>query len=322
MQVIFLPSGSGPRRNYRCRMLLVCALVTGVLLGVGFGGVYVGYRFGQHPAGPEPVPRVVVERFAAVDAEQLMDLRAAVSEQREMLYESRQRLGDHFDSLGQRLGQIQAHVSRLNALGQRLTDMAGLDREEFSFDDLPAVGGPENAEPWQRIQEPEFTQTLETIDIALQEREGELQILEALLTDRELHQKQYPQGWPMAGGGWVSSRFGYRTDPFTGRKAFHEGVDIAARRGSEVRAMAAGVVTFAGRKPGYGLVIEVNHGNGYQTRYAHAQELIAKDGDRLEKGDPVALVGRTGRATGTHVHIEVLKNGKAVNPGGHLNASG
>ena len=86
--------------------------------------------------------------------------------------------------------------------------------------------------------------------------------------------------------------------------------------------MAAGVVTFAGRKPGYGLVIEINHGNGYETRYAHAQELVAKPGDRVEKGDPIALVGRTGRATGTHVHIEVMKNGKAVNPDEHLHSSG
>jgi murein DD-endopeptidase MepM/ murein hydrolase activator NlpD len=171
------------------------------------------------------------------------------------------------------------------------------------------------------MRAPELGESLAQLEVALRQKENELSILEALLTDRELHQKQYPQGWPTASG-WMSSAYGKRTDPFTGRTAFHEGVDIAARDGSEIRAMAAGVVTFAGNKSGYGLVVEINHGNGFQTRYAHAKKVIAEVGDRVEKGDTVALVGSTGRSTGSHVHFEVIKNGKVVNPHEHLNASG
>lgn len=351
MQVILLPSGSGPRRNFRLRSGLVGAVVGGVLLGLGAGTAYLGYTVGQHTTGqatrdtptaaqaPESMALAAdirpmrtsfrgadvnekVDQPPMVNPEQVAALRASLDEQREILRESRRRLSDHVDSLGQRLGRIQAHVSRLNALGQRLTDMAGLDRDEFSFDRMPAVGGPERPGPWDGPQEPELAEVLEIIEIALRDKENELNVLEALLTDRELHQKQHPQGWPTSDGGWLSSAYGSRTDPFTGRKAFHEGVDIAARPGSEIRAMAAGVVSFAGTKNGYGLVVEINHGNGYETRYAHAKELIAKPGDRVDKGDPVALVGSTGRSTGSHVHIEVLQNGEPINPHDHLNASG
>lgn len=325
MQVIFLPHGSGRSFSYRCRIPLVSSLVAGVVLSIGLGGGLLGYHLGQGldqgSASEGSVPQETVDRLAAMSAGKLVDLRESVAEQREMLRESRQRLGDHFDSLGQRLGQLQAHVSRLNALGQRLTDMAGLDHEEFSFDTMPAMGGPEKPSPWGIAEQPELARSLEMMETALREKESELRVLEALLNDRELHRRQYPQGWP-ASGGWISSSYGYRNDPFTGRKSFHEGVDIAARSGSEVLAMAKGVVSFAGEKSGYGLVVEINHGNGYETRYAHAKKILAQTGDQVEKGDPVALVGSTGRSTGSHVHFEVLKHGEPINPHDHLNAKG
>lgn len=352
MQVIILPSGSGPRRNFQLRLALVGAVVAVVLGIMGAGSAYLGYSVARHmdetAAAPETTPPAaaaerspvrpdvpaskthdeqvvnyrIVDKFAVAGPEKVASLRASLDEQRRMLRESRRRMNDHVESLGQRLGRIQAHVSRLNALGQRLTDMAGLDRAEFSFDTLPAIGGPERPGPWEGRHEPEFDESLQLIEIALRDKENELSVLEALLADRELHEKQYPQGWPTSNGGWLSSAYGTRTDPFTGRQAFHEGVDIAVRAGSEIRAMAAGVVSFAGRKSGYGLIVEINHGNGYETRYAHAKELIAKAGDRVEKGDAVALVGSTGRSTGSHVHIEVVKNGKVINPHDHLNTSG
>lgn len=338
MQVIFLPNGSGPSRNYRVRVAAVCSAAVGLMLAVGFIGGCLGYLAGGIRAAPQAATdhalaareRTMPDRDAAihesynvpalVTPQELVGLKAEVDLQRKKLRESRQRLGDQLDSLGQRLGRIQAHVSRLNALGQRLTDMAGLDRDEFSFDNPPAMGGPERPAPWGRIHEPELSESLDMIEMALDRKENELQVLEALLTDRALHKKQYPQGWP-AQDGWISSGYGYRTDPFTGRRAFHEGVDIAARPGTPIRALADGVVSYAGRKPGYGLVVEINHGNGYQTRYAHARKLIAKVGQRVRKGDTVALVGSTGRSTGSHVHVEVLKNDEAVNPKLYLSAA-
>lgn len=364
MQVIFVPSGTGPSRSARIQVRFAAAVVAGVLVGLGAGSAYLGYVMGHasgqmsHQAahqGPHQKPGYVAGQTAArlggpgggqvwpdgpglpidfhippprtagitdsVAVEQITALRASLEAQREVLHESRRRLSDHYDSLGQRLGRVQAHVSRLNALGQRLTDMADLDRDEFSFDTLPALGGPERPGPWARMREPELAASLDAVEQALRDKENDLSVLEALLTDRELHQKQYPLGWPTSSG-WVSSAYGQRTDPFTGRTAFHDGVDIAARDGTEIRTMAAGVVSFAGSKPGYGLVVEVNHGNGYETRYAHAREIVVKAGDRLEKGDTVALVGSTGRSTGSHVHVEVLRNGEITNPHDHLKTAG
>lgn len=336
MQVILLPRGSGPSRNLKFSLKPVCALVATVLLALVAAGAYLGYRIGQGPGADRPVHPAVVRqavlerdpviqaaacertesRLDMVSSRKLTHLKTEIDAEKQKLEESRQRVGDQLDSLGQRLGQIQAQVSRLNALGQQLTDMAGLDPDEFSFDSPPAMGGPEHPAPWVGIHEPELSQSMDMIEISLNKKERELQALEALLTDRELHKMQYPQGWPAHG--WVSSGYGYRTDPFTGRRAFHDGVDIAAPVGTPIHAMAAGVVSFAGHRPGYGLVVEINHGNGYKTRYAHASKLIAKVGERVEKGDTVALVGSTGRSTGSHLHVEVLKNGDAVNPRKYL----
>ncbi len=145
-------------------------------------------------------------------------------------------------------------------------------------------------------------------------------MLEALIADQELDEEQHPSGWPSSGG-WISSRYGYRRDPFTGRRAFHSGVDIANKPGSPIKAVADGVVTRAGREGAYGLMVEVNHGNGYHTRYAHASKILVDVGSRVSKGDRIAVVGSTGRSTGTHVHFEVFKDDKAVNPRKFLRAA-
>jgi murein DD-endopeptidase MepM/ murein hydrolase activator NlpD len=121
-------------------------------------------------------------------------------------------------------------------------------------------------------------------------------------------------------GGWTSSGFGWRADPFTGRRALHEGVDIASRLDSPIHAMGDGVVSHAGPKAGYGLMVEVTHGN-IVTRYAHAKSVLVKVGDRVDRGQPLATVGTSGRSTGPHLHFEVLREGKFVNPGPYLNVS-
>lgn len=343
MQVIFLPSGSGPSRNYRFRTIAVGTVLAAVLLTVGAGGGYLGYRLGQGPVVEQPRPAAAPVRAASraaaerstfhviaacrkaatraqmVSVRKLMDLKTEIDEQKQKVQQSRQRVDDQLDSLGERLGQIQAHVSRLNALGQELTQMAGLDPKEFSFDRPPAMGGPEHPAPWGRLRETDLSRSMDMIEISLDKKERELQALEALLTDRELHKKQYPQGWPAKG--WISSGYGYRTDPFTGRRAFHDGVDIAAPRGTPIHALAAGVVIYSGHKSGYGLMVEINHGNGYKTLYAHASKLIAKVGERVGKGQTIALVGSTGRSTGPHLHVEVLKNDDPVNPRKYLISS-
>jgi murein DD-endopeptidase MepM/ murein hydrolase activator NlpD len=142
---------------------------------------------------------------------------------------------------------------------------------------------------------------------------SQLSALENVILARQLGQEIHPEGRPVMSG-YMSSGFGRRVDPFTGGEEFHEGIDFAAPEGTHIRAVAAGIVTWAGPRGGYGNMVQVDHGNGYATRYGHAYKVLVHVGETVNRGDALALVGDTGRSTGPHVHFEVLKNGHEVNP--------
>ncbi len=234
--------------------------------------------------------------------------------QREAIANTRQQSEDTLDALAIRIGQMNARVIRLDALGRRLTDMADLDDGEFNFDANPAIGGPE--EPYANgsaIPVPELVTAMEGLDSQLNSREAQLGVLESVLMNQQLSERVYPQGRPVKSG-WMSSYFGKRTDPFTGKPANHRGVDFAGKSGAEVIAVADGVVTWSASRYGYGEMIEINHGNGYATRYAHNSENLVAVGEEVRKGQTVALMGNTGRATGPNLHFEVLQDGHRVNP--------
>jgi murein DD-endopeptidase MepM/ murein hydrolase activator NlpD len=154
---------------------------------------------------------------------------------------------------------------------------------------------------------------MRTFDVRLSDREAQLDVLAGVLMTQNLNERVYPQGRPV-GAGWISSYFGKRTDPFTGKAANHTGVDFAGKSGAEISAVADGVVTWSADRYGYGIMVEINHGNGYTTRYAHNSRNIVAVGDEVRKGQIVALMGETGRATGPNLHFEVLHNGSRVNP--------
>jgi murein DD-endopeptidase MepM/ murein hydrolase activator NlpD len=208
---------------------------------------------------------------------------------------------------------MNAHVIRLDALGRRLTDMANLDKGEFDFDREPAVGGPEGVVEGAVAAAPELTAMLDDLTNQIKDRERQLAVLESLISTRNLSRQIVPGGRPVMQG-WISSYFGHRADPFTGRNAFHRGLDFAGPAGAEVVAVASGVVTYSKERFGYGKCVEINHGNGYVTRYAHNQRVLVQAGDTVQKGQPIALIGSTGRSTGPHLHFEVLKQGRAVDP--------
>ncbi|MFV2059807.1 MAG: M23 family metallopeptidase [Gammaproteobacteria bacterium] len=220
---------------------------------------------------------------------------------------------ENMNALAIRLGKLQAHVIRLDALGQRLTKMAKLDNGEFDFDSSPARGGPASTIKGQVIDVPDFIKALANLSSQLDHRGNQLGILETMMMNKNLQSEVMPAGRPVTRG-WLSSYFGIRTDPFTGRRVHHSGVDFAGKEGSNVIAVAAGVVVYAGRKSGYGNLVEINHGNGYYTRYGHNKKILVKVGDTVKKNTVLSLMGSTGRSTGPHVHFEVLKNGRAVNP--------
>ena len=217
------------------------------------------------------------------------------------------------NALAVKLGRIQASSTRINALGERLAKLGKLDDGEFNFTAEPDMGGPAH-EPIQVMIPPDqFTGELFRLQRQLAQQSRQLSVLEELLEDRSLDQSLMPTGVPVRHG-YASSTFGYRPDPITGSRQFHGGIDFDGEMGDDVLAVAGGVVSFAGRKNGYGNVIEIDHGNGYVTRYAHNSSNEAQVGDPVRPGDVIAKMGSTGRSTGTHVHFEVWENGRVVNP--------
>lgn len=240
--------------------------------------------------------------------------------QREEITKTRAVAGEDARALARRIAELQAHVLRLDAAGQRLTQIAGLDKGEFNFNNPPPVGGPEDAASGAEPVLGDVLTSLDHFERQLTDRERQMRVLEDLLLASRLQQKVRPSGWPIADG-WISSTFGMRTDPFTGRYTRHPGIDFAAPNGSDVLSVATGIITDAGERSGYGLLVEINHGNGYVTRYGHNSKILVKVGDKVNKGQRISLMGSTGRSTGPHVHFEVLYNGVVVDPEQYIQAS-
>jgi len=221
------------------------------------------------------------------------------------------------DALTLRIGQLQAQMLRLNALGERLVSQGNLEQGEFDFGSVPAVGGPQDVLPEKSVPFNDFLGMLDELDVEMADREQQLSVLESVLLNRSLSERVMPSGRPV-NDGWLSSRFGKRNDPFTGKREFHKGLDFAGRKGDDVVAVGDGVVSWSGKRYGYGNLVEINHGNGYSTRYGHNQRNLVNVGDTVKKGEQIALMGSSGRSTGPHVHFEVLRDGKAVNPSRYL----
>ena len=218
------------------------------------------------------------------------------------------------DALTLRLAQLQGRLTRIDALGERLTSIANLDKGEFDFSEQPALGGPEEgAQSGAEYERPDFIVTIDQLVRDVEQRQQQLEILELFIANRQLEDEKSLAGWPVAKG-WMSSRFGQRTDPFTGKRSWHMGLDFAGKEGTDVLAIAAGVVTFSGERGGFGNLVEISHAGGYVTRYAHNKENVVTVGDVVSKGQHIAKLGSSGRSTGPHVHLEVILNNKAIDP--------
>lgn len=236
-----------------------------------------------------------------------------LTKQREEVAELKQQMQARANAIAIQLGDMKAHIIRLDALGQRLTTMAGIKSSEFNFGQDPPQGGPESDIPGARPQIGDLSLMLKSLQSQIDLSGSQLSALENVILSRQLGQEIHPEGRPVSTG-YISSGFGERVDPFTGGEEFHEGIDFAAPQGTPIRAVAAGIVTFAGPRGGYGDMVQIDHGNGYSTRYGHAEKVLVHVGETVQRGDEVALLGSTGRSTGPHVHFEVLKNGHEVNP--------
>jgi len=246
-----------------------------------------------------------------LDRTYIADWRDRIAEQQTELKSLESVAAAESQAVGRQLAGMQARLMRMEALGARVAEVASLDEGEFTFDETPATGGPDGSV--RPLAGFELKDALAELSISLKRRESELEVLESLLLDREYDTSTEVVGRPVARG-WVSSPFGQRVDPFSCGTAWHSGLDFTARPGTEVRAAAAGIVIFAAYRADYGNTIEINHGDGYVTRYAHQKELKVATGDVVKRGQGIGTVGATGRASGPHLHFEVLKNGRHVDP--------
>lgn len=241
-----------------------------------------------------------------------------LAEQQQTLDDVKKQSKDTLSAMTLRMAELQGRLVRIDALGERLTNMADLDNGEFDFNQQPAVGGPETDTLGDAHSPPKFIELINSLADKIDDREQQLETLESLMVDRSFQKDVFVAGRPVLKG-WMSSRFGRRTDPFTGKVAWHSGVDFAGKMESKIVAVASGVIIESGKRAGYGGTIKINHGSGFQTRYAHNKKNLVKVGDVVKKGQVIALMGSTGRSTGPHVHFEVYKYGRSVDPAAYIN---
>lgn len=221
-------------------------------------------------------------------------------------------LRENLNAMAVKLGQLQAQLIRLDSLGERLGGLAGIKPQEFRMSEPPARGGM-LVEPARPLSAADMQQQLDVLSHQLEARSDYLGLVESEMLDERVRRNLLPTTLPITTT-WNASSFGWRIDPFTGQNALHEGVDFVADTGTAIMAAAGGIVVTADFQPHYGNTVEIDHGNGLTTRYAHASKILVKVGAVVKRGQKVAEVGSTGRSTGPHLHFEVRKNGVAQNP--------
>ncbi len=299
--ILFRNSTEKPLRlTFSPRQVAVWAGCGLVVLAIVGGAV--GYQLGGR-LSPE-------QRTAMTE---LTTLRDAVTQQQAELERLRVERNDHLNALALQLGQLQARATRIEALGERLTELSELGDGEFDFRSQPALGGPAEPVSDPAMNSDRLEVALASLGQRLDERHQQLDVLGQMLSTSQIEQTLRPAGRPVKSG-WQSSGCCERIDPFTGKTASHMGIDFSGKAGSEIVAVASGVVTWSGSRFDYGNTVDIDHGNGYVTRYAHNQENLVAVGDKVEAGQTIALMGSTGRSTAPHVHFEVHKNGRRINP--------
>jgi len=298
MNIIFFSKREGLARQLNLAHPLTLGVLAVLVLGILGTAFALGMQLGTGSNG----------KMAQGDAARWM---AILADQKHQIADLKERMNERVDAMAMRMGEVNAHVIRLDALGKRLTELAAIDSHEFNFDSAPPTGGPEAGGVSAQI--PDISLKLKDLEDKVALRDSQLSALENVILARDLKQQIHPEGRPVAKG-FISSYFGEREDPFSGEEAYHKGVDFAGTAGANVMAVAAGVITWSGARTGYGNLVEINHGDGYVTRYAHNERTLVTVGQTVKRGDPIALIGSTGRSTGPHVHFEVLRNGRQVDP--------
>ena len=259
--------------------------------------------------------------YTVVDAErsnveqQLKSAKLTYRNHKDEVAELKNMASTQIIALQLKIGELQGQVNRINAFSEQLANVANIPASEFNFLAPSAIGGVEQ-QPTEGIEVASAASLLQQMDDLIFQLDGQEQkmaLLESILLNHNIEQSTYLSGRPIRSG-WLSSYYGMRKDPFTGLPADHKDIDFAGKLGSDIIATGSGVVSWAGERFGYGQLIEIDHGGGYKTRYGHNQTLLVEVGDVVDKGQVIAKMGSSGRSTGPHVHYEILKGGRQINP--------
>ena len=227
---------------------------------------------------------------------------------------AREFMQQNLNAMAVKIGEMQAQLTRLDALGERLSSIAGIRPQEFRFSETLGLGGAQSTTVLpQNLSMTQFNDQVAMLSRQMEHRTDQLGVLEAQLFEQAVKKKAMPTMMPVSAP-FNASGFGYRIDPLTGQQAMHEGIDFITDTGTPVVAAAGGVIQFAGLHPQYGNMIDIDHGNDLVTRYAHLSKVLVKEGDVLQRGRRIAESGNTGRSTGPHLHFEVRFRGAPQNP--------
>ncbi len=300
MQIIVVSSDFRTKKNLTVGVPQIVGLTVALMVALGMTATLANY---------------LSLKYAATSDNPLIR-RVLLADQHAEAKQRQQQIQDNINSLAVKLGEVQAHMLRLDGLGEKLAKVAGLKPQE-----LPSATASSGRGGAASIGAPlsidDFAKQLSELSGTVDVKADQLTVLEALLVEGSAQRKFLPTLPPIESINYTSN-FGFRIDPFNGHSTFHEGVDFAAESGTPINAAASGKVIYADFHPAYGKCVEIDHGNGLVTRYAHGSELLVKEGDLVVRGQRISRVGSTGRSTGPHLHFEVRLNGVAQNPGRFL----
>tara|TARA_Y100000389_G_scaffold40917_1_gene35540 strand:+ start:1264 stop:2196 length:933 start_codon:yes stop_codon:yes gene_type:complete len=296
MQIIIFKSGKNKSSSYKISGLLfsflIISLITALTVALSSTTYIYGYKHGYHE----------------LNEDRIMDITHYKNEIKLIKYENKEKM----EFFSQKLISISYQIQNLNSLGDKISDIAKLNKKEFNFKNIKNIGGIDKVNI-EFEYDSEFDKYLDNMIYDLSLKTDNLNYINKVINNMEMKEQFFPSGFP-AEKGYISSAYGNRKSPFTKKIHFHKGIDIAHKTESDIRSLAAGKITFSGKKYGYGNLVEVSHLNGYVTRYAHNNRNLVKVGELIKKGQIIAKMGSTGHSTGPHVHLEVLKNNKHINP--------
>lgn len=301
MEILLVSKSKGSLGRLRVGVTLFLVLIL-IVVAFAAGFTRAGYSLGEQKTA---------EMFLQTNVRLESDWQNEVARQRGLIDDARQNAERSLNALALRVAALQAHITRLDAFGARMVEKLDLVEDGFEFHNTPGMGGSSGEQTSLELED--FISALGKLSRELEDREDKLRLLESVYMKSRLTEQTTPSGRPITKG-WLSSHFGKRTDPLTGKNDFHRGIDFAGKSGTEIVAVADGIVTWSDKRYDYGNMVEVDHGNGYLSRYSHNKSNLVKVGDRVDKGQVIALMGSTGRSTGPHVHYEIVHNGKIINP--------